>query len=348
MAPPKDSGLLGTSESSELRIIDAITGTTLNTVRPNPGPGETVVRGIMDTPSLADVGGSTLVLVMFVLDVPGHGTTRGKRIIELTAVDTLTNRTAWTLRFADLPDWGKSGNPPRAVSLIGVQDGIAVVVAEDGYGTPTTYAVDLVARRPLWHRGNDFHPFMTGTGVVVGTDEGIEPAVSALSLANGTRAWIKYRNEYDPAVAYFAPDRLSVSDSGLSGGEGFFHILNATTGVVLKKLPAGWGSCRYDDRSATICTSIDNDDYLISFDAKTANDLWWLSTTKGSRIPPTVTAVWHGAVYGRTANGPVIVDARTGHDRSTALTIVPDMVDAYVGIVNDKDTGEGMAYPSIG
>ncbi|WP_327287756.1 hypothetical protein [Streptomyces sp. NBC_01198] len=349
LAPPKDTGLLATSESGELQIIDAGTGKTLNTVRPQPGAGETVVKGMTQAPSLATVGGRTLVLVTFVLDLPGRGTTQGKRVIEMIAVDSVTNRPAWTKRFGDLPDWGRSADPSVAVKLIGVQDGIAVVAADDSYGAPTTYAVDLVkgaTGATLWHKADDFHPIMTGTGVVVGTFEGLKQSLAALGLADGKPVWTKYKDEYELGAHYFAPDRLSVNYGGSHNSN--LRILDAVSGDKLTELEEWAGSsCVYDDRSVTVCTApIDN--YVIALDAKSAKDLWWLPDSKHTRVAPKVSAVWHGAVYGQTANGPVVVDARTGNDRSTALTVVPGTVDAYVGLVDDEDTDRTLAYPATG
>jgi hypothetical protein len=57
-----------------------------------------------------------------------------------------------------------------------------------------------------------------------------------------------------------------------------------------------------------------------------------------------VTAVWHGAVYGTTENGPVVLDATTGEDRSTEAGAAPSWVSEYAGIALD-DKGAPVAYP---
>lgn len=50
-------------------------------------------------------------------------------------------------------------------------------------------------------------------------------------------------------------------------------------------------------------------------------------------MTPTVTAVWHGAVYGYTDHGPIVLDATTGADRNDHPGIAPTLVDAYAGVV---------------
>ena len=59
-----------------------------------------------------------------------------------------------------------------------------------------------------------------------------------------------------------------------------------------------------------------------------------------------MTAVWHGLIYGSTANGPVILDARTGQDKVTSPGADPSIVDAYVGIEVDPTGKEVLAYPA--
>ncbi|MFD7446617.1 hypothetical protein [Streptomyces sp. NPDC059909] len=49
-------------------------------------------------------------------------------------------------------------------------------------------------------------------------------------------------------------------------------------------------------------------------------------------------AVWHGAVYGVTTDGPVILDARTGKDREVRPGAVPFEVDQYGGLTVSEGT----------
>ena len=66
-----------------------------------------------------------------------------------------------------------------------------------------------------------------------------------------------------------------------------------------------------------------------ALDAVSAQLLW--SLPAAGRVPPQVSTAWHGAVYGTTVNGPVVVDARTGRDRNPAPGAAPVVVDGYLG-----------------
>lgn len=52
-------------------------------------------------------------------------------------------------------------------------------------------------------------------------------------------------------------------------------------------------------------------------------------------MPPTVSAVRHGRVYGRAVGGPVVLDARTGADMPTKPEVTPVLVTEYTGLVLD-------------
>lgn len=62
---------------------------------------------------------------------------------------------------------------------------------------------------------------------------------------------------------------------------------------------------------------------------------WTLPDTGHTRVAPTVTAVWHGAVYGYTDHGPIVLDAATGTDRNDhpGIAAVPLDADADAGVV---------------
>lgn len=85
-----------------------------------------------------------------------------------------------------------------------------------------------------------------------------------------------------------------------------------------------------------VCASFDG---VLAFDATNAKMFWQLPDEAANRVAPTVTAVWHGAVYGGTANGPVVLDATTGADRSTAPGAAPSWVSEFGGIALDDQGG---------
>lgn len=67
----------------------------------------------------------------------------------------------------------------------------------------------------------------------------------------------------------------------------------------------------------TVCSTPGQDSTATAtaLDSTTGRLLWQLPDKASGRIAPSVTAIWHGAVYGSTENGAVVLDARTGADR---------------------------------
>jgi hypothetical protein len=59
----------------------------------------------------------------------------------------------------------------------------------------------------------------------------------------------------------------------------------------------------------------------------------WEITKSASRIPPQITAAYHGLIYGNASgSGPVTLDAKTGEDAPDAPGLAPILVDKYVGV----------------
>jgi hypothetical protein len=124
----------------------------------------------------------------------------------------------------------------------------------------------------------------------------------------------------------------------MSASDGFV-IVDARTGAVRAHPVPGadvhpW-HCDFDGTSVILCNDqlFGQTHAIAALDATSMKELWSIKETSGGRLVPVVTAVWHGAVYGRTPNGNVILDAHTGADRATPK-LAPFLVNAYVGIEN--------------
>ena len=87
--------------------------------------------------------------------------------------------------------------------------------------------------------------------------------------------------------------------------------------------------CVWDEAATTVCGG---DTRVFAVDATTAAPLWELPDAGANRVAPRLTTAWHGAVYGTTVNGPVVLDARTGADRDTRPGAAPVLVNAYLGL----------------
>ncbi|MFD7906499.1 hypothetical protein ACFV4G_30200 [Kitasatospora sp. NPDC059747] len=137
---------------------------------------------------------------------------------------------------------------------------------------------------------------------------------------------------------------LATVDTATGTGKQFTRLLDGATGHEVLALGGAGADCRHDGRSVTVCT----DDGSVFAVDDNAQVLWKLPDEANHRIAPTVTAVWHGLVYGSTSHGPVILDTRTGADRPATPGIAPAAVDAYAGLALKNDANILVAYPAAG
>ncbi|MFD3717006.1 PQQ-binding-like beta-propeller repeat protein [Streptomyces sp. NPDC058674] len=85
---------------------------------------------------------------------------------------------------------------------------------------------------------------------------------------------------------------------------------------------------------------------VVAVDPASGQQLWQLRDDQDGRKAPTVTAVWHGRVYGTAAGGAVALDARTGRDMPTRPEAAPILVNEFGGLVLSE--GILTSYPAGG
>jgi len=84
--------------------------------------------------------------------------------------------------------------------------------------------------------------------------------------------------------------------------------------------------------------------HLVVVDTEKTVD--FLSAADGTRREiPEVSAVFHGAIYGKTSNGPIVLDALTGADKPDSPVLVPTFVNEHVGIGGADGGGTGAFAP---
>jgi outer membrane protein assembly factor BamB len=74
-------------------------------------------------------------------------------------------------------------------------------------------------------------------------------------------------------------------------------------------------------------------------DGTTGKVLWQLPDKKANRTAPNITGTYDGMVYGTTANGPVVLNARTGKDVNDSPGTAPIVTDPDVGIGDSEHDG---------
>jgi len=315
-------------------------------------------------PTVVDVAGRPAVVAAFPVGVAGHGTTVGHPAVALLAVDAVTYAPVARVRI-DLPPSLSDGDRLRDARVVGEDVGLLVVVAHRGADdAATTYAVDPVTGRIGWqrpgfeaaavlaHRAIGVASVSAGAGGGAsggGGGDGVRPA--ALRAGDGTPAWTGTGPPARSVGLWAAgPALVAVTTTGAVDGARTLAMLDAATGATRASRPSDGGiSCRYDERSTTVCAQDGSGQaWAAGFDAVTGRQLWELPDAAAGRVAPEVSTAWHGVVYGRTENGPVALDAGTGADRPVAPGAAPALVNAYVGITAATlTTPHAMAYQAI-
>jgi outer membrane protein assembly factor BamB len=322
--------------------------------------------GFWGSPQVAEVDGEALVFATYGVTEEGTGTEADREMLRVVALDAADGTPVWTtdVAAADIPEAAREdvlgssasdGSPARPVAA----DGDHVVVSTDeGYRDAFTVVLDAASGDPAWDAG-DFQALALGDGVVAGLAEHPETTVgdggqlAARSIDDGTPVW--------EAEDTFVPDDRTISPLGgeLSAGGYVYssdgihadseatHVFASNDGTAVATLD-GRHTCVDVGEATIVC---DSGEHVVGLDRETGETLWELPDEAEGRVAPTVTAARSGVVYTDTDNGPVILDARTGEDQVTDLTIAPDEVVPGFGLVLSDDAATGddldlLAYPA--
>ncbi|MFE2105230.1 PQQ-binding-like beta-propeller repeat protein [Kitasatospora sp. NPDC059463] len=340
----KDTTAFVTTEDG-VKAVDAVTRNTLWSASSTIPATKSGFGSERAAPLPAHFHGVDAVLVAFSRFIPGTGTGRGRNVIEVLAADSTTGKTVWTAQVdlvitpldkeALSRDDSLLADGIRAAQVVAVDDQ-SVVVSDD----ETTYVVDAGSGQLRWTRA-DFHAMQLVDGIVTGAEAPTygERQLAGYSASDGSPRWSAVHTESHAVASPAGPGLLAMSAS-----DGFV-IVDARTGAIRAHPGPGayvhpW-HCDFDGTSVILCNDqlFGQTHSIAALDTTSMKWLWSITETPGGRLVPVVTAVWHGAVYGRTTNGNVILDARTGADRATPK-LAPFLVNAYVGI---EDRGHSMS-----
>ncbi|OLM09411.1 hypothetical protein Ae706Ps2_6448c [Pseudonocardia sp. Ae706_Ps2] len=326
------------ADAEGLTRVDFLTHTVHPGVRPdNPlGGGLGDRRGgdlavdVLGNPVVADTALGRIVLAAFPVEVPAAGTSPTGHGVELVAADsaTATKRLSVTVPVPALTPG--SGPGIGWSSVLGVHDSLVLVSATSTAGGFVA-GIDLVSGIVVWTVPAMVGLMIVGDTVVVKHGSGPDTDVRGLSAVDGTQRWEGVESGAvnrigDRQVLVGTPQRGSAVFDAVTGSE----VVSSLSGRL-----AGW-RCLDDGDSVTVCQVSQNAKpyAVLGFD-RTGAELWRIVDEPGStRVPPMVTAVWHGAVYGYTwgSDAGLVLDARTGADRTPAATAAPILVNEYFGI----------------
>lgn len=349
-----------------LQISDTRSATQIATVAPSTpmAPGIEGISGVtVGAPSPIASDGKELIVVPFALQPAGQGTSAPTLIAEIVAVDPVNSTTVWTVRH-DLPDWAFANRYQIAIKVVGVNDGALVVGVEYGDGQKATvFALDVNTHDVLWTK-DDFRAAAIAGGNVVGVSSSVskpQRRLTAVRSRDGESVWTSKMQGFEPVVAagptfVLAQNEEPSSDVLRRLPITRLRIVDGNSGTELNSplfsnipLFDSERVCRFDGLSVTVCSATGGyGSEAIGLDSTTGEFLWELPDKKTKRVAPRVTAVLHGAVYGTTDNGPVVLDAKTGADLENTAVIAPSVVNDTTGVVDDVDIGGVRAYAAIG
>ena len=339
----------------ELSAVDVLTGEQKWAARLDGVPADPnfrkgpFVTNAGPRPPAVDSRGSLVVAAMPTSE-PGKGTTPGYQSLAVIAVDAESGTKRWESRVRVPDSIGSTGGSGAITNVVAVTD--TAVVATYRKGEAMTVVLDAATGRTLWERP-EYEAGSVHGDVVVGADSKVAENSSmiqatALALSDGAQRWVGATRSSAVTVVPAGPALAVVDSTNYGNGDPALLFLDPATGAERGKLTrksgfgsSSYGKCEYDQQSVVVCLA---DGRLAGYDAGTGKELWALPDKTTNRIAPTMTAVWHGALYGRTSNGPIVLDARTGADRSTEPGAVLHWISEYAGIGVNSD-GVPQAYP---
>lgn len=331
-----------------LQVIDTRTGAVRAKAQPTAKASQVTPRA----PVLGRLAGRDVVVAAFAVVIPGHGTTVGHDAVELVVLGRDTFDRLAGARV-DLPASLGDTTRLRAARVLGVTGEVVTVVVQTGAEQePTTYSVDLHSGAIRW-RAPGFAAAYAENDLVIGVRQ--EPAgsrVAALRAGDGRPVWTMGPTGESVIVARGGPALVAaVSVTTGSGGRALTFYDAQTGRTQARRAVPGGVTCRFDEQLTTVCWNPDaGESWAAGFDASTARPRWELPNAAAGRVAPRITTVWHGAVYGTTENGAVVLQASDGQDWiGPSPNIAPDLVNDVVGIVGASiDRPRPRAYRAVG
>ncbi|MYR45882.1 PQQ-binding-like beta-propeller repeat protein [Streptomyces sp. SID5910] len=332
----------------ELRAMNALNGEELWSVKPQGTLAEDTDYGTeaVGSPELIDVDGKTAVLAAFSITEPGTGTVPDRALLELTAVAADSGKRLWTTQL-ERPEGEEEGEPYVA----GASDS-AVVLSFGGNGSAVTMGVSLTTRKASWTE-KGFYADFVDAGIVVGRGGadsvfGGGMSVEGRRIDDGSTAWT-YKDHLNSAELAPAGGGLFTADvdAPFEQDADIATLLTTATG----KSPAGFQAaapfghptdltCWAGEGTALLCEVAEKfDKKVVAVSPGNWKELWSVTDEDESRLMPSISTVFHGAVYGSTENGSVILDARTGKDKAASSEGTPFTVNEYLGLFSGSLSG---------
>jgi outer membrane protein assembly factor BamB len=316
----------------------------------NPAQSENqtgMVTGQGPSAPLVSADGST-VATAFLTIVKGSGTTTDRIALTVLGLDAASGAKKWNV---STPTDLSERTAPSTV--VGLTDHSVLATASG-----RTRLLAISSGKVLWQPKTDQYgdakdrPLVVDGDVFV-TDSKVpgtsadEPgeALIGRSMTDGSQVWQQVSptqekdGTYWKTVGVVGPGLVAaVADDEPSD---VVHTYDTRTGKARKTLSnlldlfsaQGFPPCIFDRTNVSVCAQ--EAGIMFAVDTGTGEVLWKLPDAKNApgREAPGLGAALHGNVYASSSNGPVIIDARTGKDKSTHSGQDVFAVNEYGGLV---------------
>jgi PQQ-like domain len=175
-----------------------------------------------------------------------------------------------------------------------------------------------------------FEPAGVLNGVIAGVNGGDADGKGAATILIADAATSKITKQYPTGQARLYTAGHGVKRAYMSGNkevgamsDNVIYSVDIATGAVVPIKAQTVESqlrfaCLGDQASAVVCQQGEgNSPEIIGIDDTTGKKTWGYTNAAANRVVPTVTAAFHGVVYGETQIQPVMLDAATGNDIPT-------------------------------
>lgn len=339
-----DRDLLCTSQRGTMSALDPVSGKPAWTITPTISSLESAPTADFGNLSAPVTQGTTAVGA-FGGVIAAVGTSPARDAIEVVAADTTTGKKSWNtvIAIGAAPQDGQRlMSQIPYVTVIGVTDNAVVVTADSSYLAQrhtSTWVIDRATHQVRWQNDNFLAKYVGGD-TVVGDGPGAPDELGAIGIARKGLALGDGHSLWSTEMGGDHTQYLTASTPNAMFVEYYKHftVLDPKTGTTLYTiddpnsdgLSKTW-SCFYDNRRTVACQ---NKTQITGFDLDHPGTPIWNFQADGNRVPPAVTAAYHGVLYGlNTSNSPVMLDATTGKDLPGNPGIAPAMVNRFNGIV---------------
>lgn len=117
----------------------------------------------------------------------------------------------------------------------------------------------------------------------------------------------------------YVPNSKSMTYTYNSG----LYVVDIASGALVGQIKSTLGTedawsynCLADQASSVVCSTGENGgtDEIVGIDDTTGKKVWGYNKNSASRVVPLTTGAFHGVVYGKAQDQPVMLDAKTGAD----------------------------------